>query len=946
MAILRIYDGKKWIPIPAIKGEQGEQGKQGEQGRAGPDGVGISKMEFNDAGELLVTYTDESSVNLGRAAGIITKTEINDNGELVITYSDNKTETLGRVAGKDGDTPYIGENGNWYIDDTDTEVKAEGNSGVYVGTGEMPDNCNVQIDPSGEEITALPNPHALTFTGAATGSYDGSTPLTINIPEGADGETPYIKDGNWWIGETDTGVKAQGADGKSVTIQKVTESILPGGENVVTFSDGKILTVRNGEQGVRGKNGNDGAGIESIEFNEDYSLTITTEAVRNGNEIVKERVVYTSPSLKGEQGVQGIQGEQGESGVYVGAGTPPTGTKVQVNPDGESIEILTAEETRSIITEMLADKAQLTPEYADSVEELEEKGDPTKLYVLPDGYIYAYATTTTTIVPTNQIPNSVNSDGTPYIGDNGEKGYRPKYRINSAEEEVPTGAYACTGFMPFKADDFIRSKNLGFDNLSNSQIRLYDSNFVRLVIITGASTDYPLSSLKNDNGDLDGRLSDAITSVDDATKAAVAYIRIVALTFDDTAILTRNEPTETQTITQESWYNTGHAFVPADYEDRIIGVEEKAESNSNRLGIVEETLKGFSPDIDIPVLVKEGASALVDKALSREDSRIIRFLINSDAHQKNDDTLIRKGTKELAQAHKSVLSQMGVDFVANLGDITWGSSGSDNTTVLEEGKAFNGFFLDSVRGQTSLWTEGNHETGMLTASQIYGLIYTHNKGLVQDTEHLIEGYGYMDFPNQKVRVICLNTNQGTASGNVSGMSNEQLEWFAEKALDMSDKTDWSVITLGHHPLSYNTVSLFRYAVETIKAFINGDDFSFTTNDGFTFGFNYGGKNCQYVGHFHGHAHAFSVVKMQRYVASGSYEEIDAWEICIPNACYTRNNQYKGNGTYVERYSTETTYNKADIDGQRTSFNLVTVCLDEKKIYADNYGAGIDRVINY
>lgn len=32
--------------------------------------------------------------------------------------------------------------------------------------------------------TTLPNPNALTFTGAATGSYDGSSPVEINIPEG------------------------------------------------------------------------------------------------------------------------------------------------------------------------------------------------------------------------------------------------------------------------------------------------------------------------------------------------------------------------------------------------------------------------------------------------------------------------------------------------------------------------------------------------------------------------------------------------------------------------------------------------------------------------------------------------------------------------------------------------------------------------------------------
>lgn len=32
--------------------------------------------------------------------------------------------------------------------------------------------------------TALKNPHALTFTGAATGTYDGSAALTVNIPAG------------------------------------------------------------------------------------------------------------------------------------------------------------------------------------------------------------------------------------------------------------------------------------------------------------------------------------------------------------------------------------------------------------------------------------------------------------------------------------------------------------------------------------------------------------------------------------------------------------------------------------------------------------------------------------------------------------------------------------------------------------------------------------------
>lgn len=674
--------------------------------------------------------------------------------------------------------------------------------------------------------------------GGATGA-DGKSAYEIAVENGFEGTEAE------WLASLKG---ADGADGESVNVQEVTESVLPGGENVVTFSDGKTLTVRNGEQGVQGKNGNDGAGIKSVVFNEDYSLTITTEEVKNGNEVVKPSVAYTSPTLKGANGYTPVKG----------------------------VDYWNAE-----------DKAEIEAHISAEVEE--------QLKSKAEGEVPSY---------TNQLPIAKDTDlTTVYNG----VGYITDKYISSGYINNKTG-YNTTGLIPI---------GIGSTTTANGEQVIYLKN------IEALPTDayVRVAFYGGDGSYIQQQGANAFKESGDDTASAVLY------SADENGYIksidvTRNTAYLRNAGTGETAYF--RICAPGIDGDSIITVNEVIAESS----------------------VKEGASALVSKALSREDSRIIRFLVSSDAHQKNDNELITKGSNELAQAHKAVLSQIGVDFVANLGDITWGSSESDNATVLEEGKAFNGFFLDSVRGQTSLWTEGNHETGMLTASQIYGLIYAHNKGLVQDTEHLIEGYGYMDFPNQKVRVICLNTNQGTASGNVEGMSNEQLEWFAEKALDMSDKTDWSVITLGHHPLSYNTVSLFRYAVETIKAFINGDDFSLTTNDGFTFGFNYGGKNCQYVGHFHGHAHAFSVVKMQRYVASNEYEELDAWEICIPNACYTRNNQYKDNGEYTERYSTETTYDKADVDGQRTSFNLVTVCLDEKKIYADNYGAGIDREISY
>jgi hypothetical protein len=48
---------------------------------------------------------------------------------------------------------------------------------------------------------------------------------------------------------------AAGKDGASVTVKSVSESAADGGSNVVTFSDGKTLTVKNGSKGSAGAAG-------------------------------------------------------------------------------------------------------------------------------------------------------------------------------------------------------------------------------------------------------------------------------------------------------------------------------------------------------------------------------------------------------------------------------------------------------------------------------------------------------------------------------------------------------------------------------------------------------------------------------------------------------------------------------------------------------------------
>ena len=79
--------------------------------------------------------------------------------------------------------------------------------------------------------------------------------------DGIDGLTPYIgENGNWWIGNTDTGVKAIGTDGVSIISIEKTGSSGNTDTYTITFSNGVVFsfTVTNGSDGKDGADGKDG----------------------------------------------------------------------------------------------------------------------------------------------------------------------------------------------------------------------------------------------------------------------------------------------------------------------------------------------------------------------------------------------------------------------------------------------------------------------------------------------------------------------------------------------------------------------------------------------------------------------------------------------------------------------------------------------------------------
>ncbi|GEM_PF-2436903 len=101
------------LNLGTIKGTDGKDGLNGTDGQDGQDGIGISNVNINTDGELVITFSDNKTINLGRIVGKdgkdgrgIAKTEL-VNGELIIIYTDGTSDNLGKIGSDEPTNDYL-----------------------------------------------------------------------------------------------------------------------------------------------------------------------------------------------------------------------------------------------------------------------------------------------------------------------------------------------------------------------------------------------------------------------------------------------------------------------------------------------------------------------------------------------------------------------------------------------------------------------------------------------------------------------------------------------------------------------------------------------------------------------------------------------------------------------------------------------------------------------
>ena len=358
---------------------------------------------------------------------------------------------------------------------------------------------------------------------------------------------------------------------------------------------------------------------------------------------------------------------------------------------------------------------------------------------------------------------------------------------------------------------------------------------------------------------------------------------------------------------------------------------------------------------------------------SHQNNNTFSFIAVSDMHNYgNNNETILTALEHCGQAMKLIRKMCNIDFCVSLGDYIWGGAGTEShDEAKSEHEQMAEILADpfGYNGLPQFRLVGNHDNNpqfldtYLTQSELYNLIGSYSDGIKPSENAEIEkGYCYYDI--NKVRCFFLNTCDVNFSltsdtskwqNNMCSITAEQLQWFCDKIEEINAKTDaseWSFAIFSHHPIDWPNGGVYDsngdwqqlridYLLTVINAYLSGDsgsvsvmkNNSVTTSVTYDFSNNFAG----FIAGFHGHVHNYlSDVIGERF-----------YRVAIPNACPERNNTYAS--SISETYSIfgePETYEKTAGTGEDTAFCVVTIDTVNKKIYADHYGAGYDREIDY
>lgn len=278
----------------------------------------------------------------------------------------------------------------------------------------------------------------------------------------------------------------------------------------------------------------------------------------------------------------------------------------------------------------------------------------------------------------------------------------------------------------------------------------------------------------------------------------------------------------------------------------------------------------------------------------KQDANTLTFAMMADMHLKADDAHILKNV-EASSAWAKLVNH---DFVMMAGDFIIGDEDKATSlgyidALMEMAEKHANSPVYAVKGNHDTCEQTGNAADRISEKEFY--LHAHARGekygMVTDLAHPYGGYYYVDFPRQKIRMVCLNTTEARdesligVSGNYNFrwggvFSRNQLEWIVNTALVVPE--GWAVMMISHIPpvqgsdvgvtdessATAQTAAPFhtrgirnRALLPICDAFVKGEQGSVIVNENgnITISYDFTGQGArEFIGHFCGHVHEDSL----------------------------------------------------------------------------------------
>ena len=332
-AKMYVKGGEAFVFITDLSGAtgiQGERGERGVQGERGNTGVGVSTAAVNASGHLIITKTDNSTIDAGSVIGAqgergytgadgvsVVDAGVNNSGHLILAFSNNSTVDAGYVIGEKGDSGDDGSDGADGVGVASATVNGDGNL-ILTLTNNTTVNAGHVVGADG--IQGEDGETGEAGVGVADADVDNSGDLIITLTDDTEINAGHVVGAT---GSRGVGVSSAAVDANHHLILTLT--------NAETVDAGYV-------RGETGETGATGVGVSSATVNASghLILTLTDSTTVDAGEVKGDKGDAFTYSDFTEQQLAALKGDTGDTGNGIASASVSGGYLTLVYTDGTS----------------------------------------------------------------------------------------------------------------------------------------------------------------------------------------------------------------------------------------------------------------------------------------------------------------------------------------------------------------------------------------------------------------------------------------------------------------------------------------------------------------------------------------------------------------------------------------------------------------------------------